>query len=113
MKNLILLFSFSLLLMTGITNAQTAYITNDTTVTVIDVSTNAITATIQVGSQPLGVSVSLDGTKVYITNIGNNTVSVINALTNTVTATIPVGISPFGLCVTPDGSKVYVANFLS
>jgi len=93
--------------------AQTAYITNfnDGTVSVIDIATNTVSATITVGSGPRGVSVSLDGTKVYITNTTQNTVSVINTATNTVSATITVGSHPQGISVSPDGTKVYVANY--
>ena len=67
-------------------NAQTAYITNsgDSTVSVINVATNTVTATITVGTYPDGVSVSPDGSKVYVANDGDNTVSVINTATNTV-----------------------------
>ena len=48
-------------------------------------------------TNPLGVAVSPDGSKVYVANsyLGN-TVSVIDTATNTVTATIPVGIVPIG-----------------
>ena len=60
---------------------------------------------------PFGVSVSPDGSKVYVTNCSDNTVSVINTATNTVTATITVGSAPYGVSVSPDGSKVYVANY--
>jgi YVTN family beta-propeller protein len=57
------------------------------------------------------VAVTPDGTRVYLTHIGNNVVSVIDTATNTVIGSpIPVGFSPYGLAVTPDGSKVYVAN---
>jgi len=49
-----------------------------------------VTATIPVGA-PLGVAVSPDGSKVYVTG---EVVSVIAAAMNTVTATIPVGIAP-------------------
>ena len=65
---------------------------------------------------PYGVSVSPDGSKVYVANSGYEyeyagTVSVINSATNTVTATITVGYGdPDGISVSPDGSKVYVAN---
>ena len=93
--------------------AQTAYITNegDNTVSVINVTTNTVVATITVGVEPLGVSVSSDGTKVYTTNYSHpNTVEVISTTTNTVSASITVGSNPAGLCVSPDGSKVYVAN---
>jgi YVTN family beta-propeller protein len=61
----------------------------------------------------LGVAVSPDGSKVYITNqvdTAASTVSVIDTATNTATATIPVGQEAAGIAVTPDGSKVYSVN---
>lgn len=93
--------------------AQTAYIANsdDNTVSVIDIATNLVTATIAVGSSPFGVSVSPDGNKVYVANNNSNTVSVINTANNTVTATIAVGNQPIGISVSPDGNKIYVANW--
>ncbi|MEI6752953.1 MAG: FISUMP domain-containing protein [Paludibacter sp.] len=92
-----------------------AYVSNqgNNTVSVINTSTNTVTATVNVGNTPSGVSISPDGKKVYVSNGGSNTVSVINTATNTVTSTIAVGSSPYGICVSPDGSKVYVANEVS
>ena len=51
-------------------NAQTAYITNyySNNVSVINVTTNTVTATIPVGTEPYGVSVSPDGSTVYVSN---------------------------------------------
>ena len=97
-------------------DGQNAYITNsgDNTVSVINLATNTVTATIPVGNNPFGVSVSPDGSKVYIVNSNNvphaGTVSVINTLTNIVIATIAVGGFPIGVAVSPDGTKVYVTN---
>jgi YVTN family beta-propeller protein len=79
-------------------------------VSVIAMATNEVIATIPVGSEPGGVAVTPDGSKVYVANSLSNTVSAIATATNTVIATIPVGANPFGVAVTPDGSKVYVAN---
>ena len=92
--------------------AQNAYITNldASTVSVIDTTSNTVTATIPVGSGPLGVAVTPDGSTVYVTNFIDGTVSVIATASNTVTATIPVGNNPFGVTASPDGSTVYVAN---
>ncbi len=98
----------------GVGRGQTrAYIINegDSSVSVINTATNTITATIRVGNNPEGVSVSPNGRRVYVTNYTDNTVSVINAFTNTVIATIPVGSCPYGIAVSPDGGKVYVANY--
>ena len=41
---------------------------NDNTVSVINTATNTVSATITVGNNPDGVSVSPDGSKVYVTN---------------------------------------------
>ena len=67
-------------------------------------------ATIPVGSEPSGVAVTPDGSRVYVANVTSNSVSVIATASNTVAATIPVGSFPTGVAVTPDGSTVYVAN---
>src|SRR5258708_10077844 len=105
-------------------SAQNAYIANDgdNTVSVIATATNTVVGLpIPVGSNPAGVAVTPDGSKVYVANDGDNTVSVIATATNTVTATLPVPRCPFatsvfrpvGVTVTPDGSKVYVTNICS
>ena len=49
--------------------AQNAYITNENNIeSVIDTTTNTVTATIPVGSLPFGVAVSPDGSTVYVAN---------------------------------------------
>ncbi|HET7504950.1 MAG TPA: beta-propeller fold lactonase family protein, partial [Kofleriaceae bacterium] len=63
-----------------------------------------------VGTEPKGVAVTPDGSKVYVINNGRNTVSVIDTVSNAVVATIPVGNTPFGLAISPDGALVYVIN---
>ncbi|MDD4250280.1 MAG: beta-propeller fold lactonase family protein, partial [Methanosarcina sp.] len=95
-----------------VSGKQFAYITNQgsDSVSVIDMATKTITATIPVGDGPSGVAVSPAGTKVYVTNSGNNTVSVINTADNTVTSTVNVGNDPYGVAVSPDGTMVYVTN---
>ena len=68
-------------------------------------------APVNVGALPYGVSVSPDGSKVYVTNTGDQDVSIIATSTNTVIATVAVVTAPRGVSVSPDGSKLYVANF--
>ena len=105
------LFILTLLVVIGLSaNAQTAYIAGGDKVYVINVATNTVIDTIAVGDDASGVSVSSDGSKVYIANLSGNTVNVINTATNIVTATIPVDGWTQGICVSPDGSKVYVAS---
>src|SRR3990167_4402835 len=76
--------------------APFAYITNEgnNNVSVIDIATNTVTATVGVGSTPAGMAVNPAGTRAYVTNWGSNSVSVIDTGTNTVTATVSVGFNP-------------------
>ena len=80
------------------------------TVSVIDLATDTVVATVPVGQRPRGVAVTPDGTRVYVSNEESGTVSVIDTFTNAVVATVPVGQGPIGLRVTPDGTQVWVAN---
>src|SRR6516165_8842635 len=80
------------------------------TVSVIDTASNTVTATIPAGSASMGVAVTPDGTKVYVTNTDTVFVSVIDTASNAVTATIRVGLYPTGVAVAPNGTKVYVTN---
>jgi YVTN family beta-propeller protein len=78
-------------------------VTADTgSVSVINTTTNMVTATIPVGLLPFGVAVTPDGSKVYVANEASNT-AVIDTATNMVSATIPVGVGPlaFGVFIQP------------
>ncbi len=111
MKKLLFIsaLSFYFQLLTLTSSAQTAYITHwgSHNVSVIDCTSNTVTATIPIGSVTFGVSVSLDGSKVYVT--GNNGVGVINTATNTISDTIAIPATT--ICVSPNGSKVYVTDW--
>src|SRR5438445_272647 len=99
----------------GASAAPFAYIANDLSndVSVLDIATNSVVATVPVGQLAQGVAVTPDGSRVYVTNTADNTVSVIATATNTVVATVPVGDRPIGVVVTPKRSRVYVANINS
>jgi YVTN family beta-propeller protein len=72
-------------------------------VAVIDTATNTVIAAPAVGVNPLGVSVTPDGSRVYVTNWGDNNVSVIDTTTNTVIGAIATGVNPvaFGNFIQP------------
>ncbi|WP_031161958.1 IPT/TIG domain-containing protein [Streptosporangium roseum] len=93
----------------GVTTAYVAR-ANDGTVSVIDTSTGAITATVTVGGYPQSVAVSPNGTRVYVSSALTNVVSVIDASTLTVIATIPVGTIPKDIVLNPAGTTAYVIN---
>ncbi|RYY96597.1 MAG: hypothetical protein EOO11_13085 [Chitinophagaceae bacterium] len=89
-----------------------AYIPNkgSNNVSVYNTATQAVTGTIPVGSEPLGVQVAPDGMRVYIANSGSDNVSVISTYSNTVIATVAAMDAPCGMALTPNGSVLYVAN---
>ena len=89
-----------------------AYVTNfdSNTVSMIDTSTLLPVTNIPVGSGPLDLAISPDGTQVYVGNNSGNDISAIDTASSTVVATIPLPSSPYGLKFTPDGTSVYVAT---
>lgn len=92
-----------------------AYVANQgtTTVSVINLSTDAVTATIPGLSGPRSIAINSSTNTVYVTNYNGGTVSVINGATNTVTTTITVGSNPVGLALDVADSKLFVANYSS
>ncbi len=85
---------------------------SDGIVSVIDSSSNTVTARVKVGAFPEGVAVSPDGKNVYVANWRSGNMSVIDTSTNTIKATVDLGGNPCGVAVTPDGKKVYVTKDL-
>src|SRR5262245_42078627 len=76
----------------------------------------SVTATIPIGFEAAGVSVSPDGTRLYAVSTGGDTdhakgtVSVIDTATNAVTTTIPGLRFPSAAAIGPNGARLYVAN---
>lgn len=119
-----------------------AYVTNfgsnnfvpfGTTVSVVDLNTNLVTDTVDLGIQPSGIALSPDDRFAYATNYntlysctttstfacsqltaGQGTVNIIDVATNTVIPpTIAVGQSPDAIAITKNGEFAYVTNFTS
>lgn len=93
-------------------SARNAYVADsgDGTVAVFDTSTNAVSAVIPVGGEPVDVAISPNGARAYVANESTNSVAVIDTATNAVVAAVPVGSKPLGIAASPDGHRVYVAN---
>ncbi|QMU30323.1 YncE family protein [Adhaeribacter radiodurans] len=66
-------------------------------VSIIDLTTNAVTKSLEVGKLPEKLLVL--NNKVYVTNSGDNTLSVINSTSDAIETTLPVGDSPNSLTV--------------
>lgn len=99
-----------------------------TTLSVVNLSSNTIVATIPLGIQPAGVAVTADNRYAYITIYntlynnpafnalvyGQGLVNVIDLSNNTVLPiSIPVNQSPEGVVISPNGEYAYVSNYSS
>ena len=86
-------------------------------VTVIDVLTHTVTATIPVGAYPIGTAILPNGTKLYVAGYTGPVygelpgITIIDTTSNTVETTIPFGNFPYAVAAHPDSSKVYVTDY--
>lgn len=71
------------------------------TVSVIDLTSFKVTASIPTGRGAHGVVVDADGRHAYVSNLYDNTVTVIDLVAHKPVATVPVGAGPNGISVTP------------
>jgi YVTN family beta-propeller protein len=80
------------------------------TIEAIDVASQKVNATIDVGPGPYGLALSSDGQRAYSVNLGGPSISVVDVARGAVQDTLPVGVQPTGLAVAPDGARVYVSS---
>ncbi len=118
-------------------NGKYAYVTNfgsnnfspvGTTVSVVNISSNTIVATITLGIQPSGIAITPDGSSAYVSNYSTiyngagftdltasqGTIDIIDIHTNATTSPIiGVGFSPDAIAISPNGQFAYVSNYTS
>jgi YVTN family beta-propeller protein len=68
---------------------------------------------IAVGARPMRISLTPDGTKLFVANSGSNDVTVIEARSGTAMTTIAAGSQPMDVASSPDGRRIYVSNRLA
>jgi YVTN family beta-propeller protein len=84
------------------------------TVSVIDTSTETVSATISFpsGSKLANIVIAPSGLRAYVTAQGANALYVIDTSTNTVLPTpIALASSPLGIAIAPDGKEIYVTHY--
>lgn len=97
-------------------NGSRAYITaeNDGAVTLVDSVRHRPMRTIRLGQagiiKPMGVAVSSDGRKAYVSTGRGHKVFVIDTRRNVVVRSFDVGERPWGVTLSPDGKTLFTAN---
>jgi YVTN family beta-propeller protein len=84
------------------------------TVSVIDTSTETVSATISFpsASKLANIVIAPSGLRAYVTAQGANALFVIDTSTNTVLPTsIALASSPLGIAMAPDGKEIYVTHY--
>ena len=71
---------------------------------VVDLATHMVVATVPVGDYPQGVAVNPAGTAVYVANTVSNEFTVIDTATLTA-ITMPAGLGTSGVAIHPDGTR--------
>jgi DNA-binding beta-propeller fold protein YncE len=94
--------------------------TQNSTVYVANYGTNSVTAlnaqltqvgiTMPVGSQPVALAETSDGSKLYVVNQGDNTVQSLSTVDLSTVTTLTVGTTPVWAVERPDGQRIYVVT---
>lgn len=77
---------------------------------VVDISTRKLLRVLQAGTDPEQLSLSLDGSKIYVANEDAASMSALDVNSGKVVATTAVGEEPEGVATRPDGRVVYVTS---
>lgn len=77
---------------------------------ITNTANRTVTGFIATGSEPTGIALSPDGTRIYTANQGDNTVSVIDAVNNVAIGSVSIAASPFSVEVSPDNTQLFVGN---
>jgi YVTN family beta-propeller protein len=86
---------------------------DDGTVSVLDIATNAVTASTYVGRFPYSLVVAPDGRHVYAVDFTQKVIE-IDTSTNTNSRTIRGNaMEPLDIAISPDGTHLFVSNRLS
>ena len=101
-------------------DGRTAYVSNRdaNTVSIVDTTTDTVSATLGGFRAPAGIAISPDGRKVLVANGGDDSVMQIDTVSRALTAVAVVvsGVTvaaPVGIAVSPDGTHAYVTGRLA
>ena len=91
-----------------------AFVTNenDATLSVIDTGKLEVVQTISLGAglKPMGMAMSRDGSKLYVTTGRGKKVVVVEPATGNIVTSFEVGDRPWGIALSPDEKLLFTAN---
>src|SRR5207302_1471904 len=79
-------------------------------VAVVDIGSRQIVKMLHGGSDPEQISLSKDGTKLFVSNEDKGALSIVDVASDKLLASIPVGDEPEGVTTSPDGSLIYATS---
>ncbi len=87
---------------------------NDGTISLVDALKPVVLKTISLGApgavKPMGVRLSKDAAKLYVSTGRGKKVFVIDTATKQIEGSVEVGTRPWGLALSPDGKTLFTAN---
>ena len=83
---------------------------HDGSLSVIDATRNAVTATVPLHARPYQISADSKGRRGYVANAGSNTVSVIDLVNHREVTSVGTGEEPGLAKISPDGRTLVVSN---
>ena len=86
----------------------------NTRMLVLNAPTNKVTDQIELGFSQRRITVSADGSRVYVTHPEDSVISVVDPTVSPASVTrLHVPLRPFDICVTPRGDRLYVTYFVA
>ncbi len=80
----------------------------------VDVPSLAVTHSIllpgDASVRPMGLAISPDGRRLYVSTGRGRQVAVLDTATRNVVGSVTVGQRPWGIVLSPDGTRLYTAN---
>jgi YVTN family beta-propeller protein len=90
-------------------NVGTYTVASQSTMYVINGSTNKVVSSVAVGPSPNYVAVNPNTNMIYVTN-NDGTLSVINGSTNRLVSNLTIGLDPAAIAVNPNTNMVYITH---
>jgi YVTN family beta-propeller protein len=89
--------------------AKRLYVSNSTSVVVIDLATNAMIGRLPAGARVHGIAIAPNG-RGFISNGGDNNVSIVDLKTLQPIAKVPAGANPDAILYEPSRKEIYALN---